>query len=168
MSVGEPMHEEVVAALRERFPDEIEDQPEGIDTTVVVSGHRLPEVARFLRQEAGFDYLSDLAGVDHPERFEVVYHLYSTSGPAPPLVLKVLLEDKEDPRVPSVTGVWEGANFQEREAYDLMGIVFEGHPNLERILLWDGFPGHPLRKDFANRTCSFEEMELTLPPEDHR
>jgi len=161
-------HEEILAKLRERFPEEIADQPEGIDFTVVVQAQKLPEIAAFLRDEIGFDYLSNLTSVDHPDHFEVVYHLYSIRNPAPPFVLKVMLEDKENPRLPSVVGVWEGANFQEREVYDLMGIVFEGHPNLERILLWDGFPGHPLRKDFTNRTYSYEEMLLTLPPEDER
>lgn len=126
------------------------------------------EVTRTLRDDHGFDLLSNLTAVDQPEAFEVVYHLYSIANPAPPLALKVRLSDKEDPRLPSVTGIWQGANLQEREVYDLFGIVFEGHPRLERILLWEGFPGHPLRKDFVNRVYSHEELRATLPPETER
>ena len=161
-------HEEVLSSLRERFPAEIVDQPQGLNFTVVVRSERLLEIAAYLRDEAGLDFLSNLAGVDRPDRFEVVYHLYSTRTHAPPFSLKVMVADKAAARLPSVTPVWESANYQEREAYDLLGIVFEGHPNLERLLLWDGFPGHPLRKDFVNRTFSHEEMGATLPPDDER
>ncbi len=161
-------HEEVLQGLRERFPEAVLDHPEGLDFTVVVGSDRILEVCRYLRDEGGFDFLSNLTAVDRPEHFEMVYHLYSIERPTGPLALKTFLEDKEGPRIASVTEVWEGANFQEREVYDLFGIVFEGHPKLERILLWEGFPGHPLRKDFVNRTYSFEEMRLTLPPEDER
>lgn len=160
-------HEQTLALLRERFPEAVLDHPESLDFTIVLDGGQLVEIARFLH-ELGYDYLCNLTAVDRPEYFEVVYHLYSIKDPAPPLALKVRLEDKEDPRLPSVTSVWQGANLQEREVYDLFGIVFEGHPKLERILLWEGFPGHPLRKDFVNRTYSFEEMRLTLPPEKER
>jgi NADH-quinone oxidoreductase subunit C len=105
-----------------------------------------------------------LTAVDQPERFEVVYHLWSIKDrTTEPFVLKVYIGDKENPAVPSVTPIWRGANYQEREAYDLMGIRFEGHPNLKRIVLWEGFPGHPLRKDFENRTYTFEELKPTRP-----
>jgi NADH/F420H2 dehydrogenase subunit C len=161
-------HDEILARLNERFGAAVQKGSEAIDFTVYVEPSVLVEVARFLRDELGFDFLSNLTAVDWPEHFAVVYHLYSTQHPAPPLVLKVLLHDKENPRLPSVVQVWEGANFQEREVYDLMGIMFEGHPNLQRILLWDGFPGHPLRKSFVNRTFAYEEMEPTLPPPEQR
>src|SRR3972149_943495 len=81
--------------------------------------------------------------------FEVVYHLLSI-GHNLAATLKVRTHDRENPEVPSVTLVWRGAHFQERETYDLMGIRFQGHPDLRRIFLWDGFPGHPLRKDWLN------------------
>jgi len=161
-------HEATLDELRRRFPDEALEQQDGIDFTVIVPPGLIAEVARVLRDELGYDLLCDLTAVDRPEAFEVVYHLYSIARPEPPLVLKVRLTDKSDPRLPSVTPVWEGANFQEREVYDLFGIVFEGHPRLERILLWDGFPGHPLRKDFVNRVYSHEEMRATMPPETER
>jgi NADH/F420H2 dehydrogenase subunit C len=122
------------------------------------------KVTQFLRDECGLDYLALLTAVDQPERFEVVYHLWSIKDrTTEPFVLKVYIEDKENPSVPSVTPLWRGANYQEREAYDLMGIRFEGHPNLKRIVLWEGFPGHPLRKDFENRTYTFEELKPTRP-----
>lgn len=117
--------------------------------TVYVRPERLVEVCRTLKETKGleFDYLINLTAVDYYDRFEVVYHLHSISrGHA--LTLKVEV-DRERASVPSVISVWRGADFQEREAYDLMGITFEGHPNLKRILLYDEFVGHPLRKDFA-------------------
>ena len=156
-------HEEVLARLRERFPDDVVDNPEGIDFTVVVKPERLVEIARYLRDDEGFDFLSNITSVDRQDSFEVIYHLYSIRDPGPAFVLKVVLAGREDAHVPSVTSIWQGANLQEREVYDLMGIVFDGHPNLKRLLLWDGFPGHPLRKDFDHRTFSHEEMRQTMP-----
>jgi len=157
-------NEEILSKLRERFPDAVIEVPELIDFTVAIKPEALADVARFLHDECGLDYLALLTAVDRPERFEVVYHLWSIKDQTTePFVLKVYIEDKEDPTVPSVTPIWRGANYQEREAYDLMGIRFEGHPNLKRILLWEGFPGHPLRKDFENRTYTFEELEPTRP-----
>jgi NADH/F420H2 dehydrogenase subunit C len=157
-------NEEILGKLKERFPEMIVEVPELIDFTVAIKPEAVAEVAQFLHDECGLDYLALLTAVDQPERFEVVYHLWSIKDETTePFVLKVYIEDKEDPTVPSVTPVWRGANYQEREAYDLMGICFEGHPNLKRILLWEGFPGHPLRKDFENRTYTFEELKPTRP-----
>jgi len=109
----------------------------------------LVRVCAFLRDESQlrFEFLSSLTAVDRLEYFEVVYHLTSIRLNQMTAV-KVRAEDRENPRVPSVTTVWEGANLQEREAYDLMGIVFEGHPDMRRVFLWDGFDGYPLRKDY--------------------
>jgi NADH-quinone oxidoreductase subunit C len=96
-----------------------------------------------------FVYLANLCGVDYWDHFEVVYHLHSfvknQLG-----CFKVEAWDRDNPVVPSVTPVWHGAWMQECEAYDLLGIRFEGHPNLQRIFLWDGYPGWPLRKDFLS------------------
>jgi len=157
-------NEEILSRLRERFPDAVIEVPELIDFTVAIKPEAVAEVARFLHDECGLDYLALLTAVDRPERFEVVYHLWSIKDQTTePFVLKAYIEDKENPTVPSVTPIWRGANYQEREAYDLMGIRFEGHPNLKRLLLWEGFPGHPLRKDFENRTYTFEELEPTRP-----
>lgn len=100
-----------------------------------------------LRDGAGFDYLLSLTAVDYIDYFEVVYRLLST-GRNESAVLKVRLLGRTGLRVPSVVAVWKAADFQEREVWDLMGIEFEGHPDLRRILMWEGFPAHPLRKDF--------------------
>ena len=106
-------------------------------------------MARFLKEAPGleFDYLNSITAVDYPEHFEVVYYLASIANNHS-IVLKTRCPDREAPQVPSVVSLWQGADLQEREVYDLMGIAFDGHPNLKRILLWQGFAGHPLRKDY--------------------
>jgi NADH-quinone oxidoreductase subunit C len=118
-------------------------------TAVVVFGESLFKVAEFLKctPELDFNYLGDLAAVDYTDYFEVVYRLVSLTHNHS-LVLKTRSFDRDRPVVPSVTSLWRAAYFPEREAYDLMGIVFEGHPNLKRLLLWEGFEGHPLRRDY--------------------
>lgn len=99
-------------------------------------------------KELGFNHLACISGVDYPEQdvFEVVYHLYSY-GKREPLVIKARCP-RTDPSLPSVTGLWKAALFLERETYDLLGIRFDGHPNLQRILLPEPWVGHPLRKDY--------------------
>ncbi len=117
------------------------------DPTVRVKPEHLVEVATYLRDQAGLDYLSHVTGIDYSDRIEVLYYLYSMKRHLGPLALRVSLS-RENPQVPSLVSLWSGADWQEREVYDLLGVVFTGHPNLKRILLWDGFPGYPLRKDF--------------------
>ncbi|MCH6255661.1 NADH-quinone oxidoreductase subunit C [Puniceicoccaceae bacterium K14] len=111
----------------------------------------LIDVLKTLRDEHAFDMLTDLAGVDNgleaSPRFSVVYHLYSTTKHVYVRVA-VDCESDEEPSVPTATGLWKGANWHERECYDLMGIAFADHPDLRRILMWDEYPHHPLRKDF--------------------
>jgi NADH:ubiquinone oxidoreductase subunit C len=119
-----------------------------------VPKERLLEAAQQLRDQFGYDYLSSITAVDWLERIELVYHLYSFNYRGRPhgIVLRLDLErpDFPDyPLCPSLTKLWPGADFQEREVYDLMGVKFVGHPDLRRILLGDDFPGHPLRKDFV-------------------
>lgn len=94
----------------------------------------------------GFDYLSAITAVDYIEYFEVVYHLRNMARNQTGII-KTRLYERENPAVESVTSLWRGADLQEREIWDLMGIRFDGHPNLKRIMLWEGFPGHPHRKD---------------------
>ena len=155
-----PTNEEIVTRLRERFPDVAIDVPDdAIDFTVVIAPDALRDVALFLQSELGYDYLANLSAVDYADRFEVVYHLCGVESGLGLLALKAVCEDKENPVVPSVVDVWKSADFQEREEFDLMGIRFEGHPNLKRIMMWDGYEGHPLRKDFENRTFTFAELE---------
>jgi len=121
----------------------------------LVQPERLIEVATTLRDEFGYDYLSSVTGVDYyPEDvIEVVYHLFKSTGGSA-LILKTQTS-RESTSVPSLVPVYPGAEFQEREAWDLMGIHFEGHPDLRRILMWEGFHGHPLRKDW--REVYYEE-----------
>ncbi len=105
---------------------------------------------RFLRDDRDLDgrYLNSVSGVDRYDYFEVVYHVTSLSHNHA-FALK-LRADHEQPEVPSVVSVWMGAHLQEREIFDLLGIRFSGHPALKRLFLWEGFPGHPLRKDFLS------------------
>jgi NADH-quinone oxidoreductase subunit D/NADH-quinone oxidoreductase subunit C/D len=145
------MSEEVLVEekteLEERFPEITRDERKGYEG-YIVPAEKLVEFASALRDEYGYDFLSSVTGVDYmpEERMEVVYHAYQTTG-GPGLVYKVQV-DREDPVVPSLTPVFPGAGLQEREAWDLLGIRFEGHLNLKRVLLWEGFDGHPLRKDW--------------------
>ncbi|MBM4446559.1 MAG: NADH-quinone oxidoreductase subunit C [Chloroflexi bacterium] len=116
---------------------------------VVVTSKSLYQVAEFLKNTPAldFDYLTNLTAVDYMDYFEVVYHVISLKHNHS-LVLKTRCHDRDKPAVPSVVSLWRSADFQEREAYDLMGIIFEGHPNLKRLLLWEGFVGYPLRRDY--------------------
>ena len=118
------------------------------DLTVRVRTDAIGEVARSLKGELGYSYMVDVAGADYPdrdERFEVVYHVYNH---AEEKRLRLKVSTDEDTPVPTVATVWAGANWPEREAYDMYGIRFEGHPDMTRILLWEGFNGFPLRKEF--------------------
>lgn len=135
--------------LRGKFNDAVLDSREfrGETTATVALGGVL-DALRFLKDEGKFDFLADLCGADYPgreERFEVVYHLMNmATGERFRLKTRVA----EGQSVPSATPLWQAANWLEREAYDMYGIHFLGHPNLIRILMFDGFEGHPLRKDF--------------------
>ncbi|MFQ6001620.1 MAG: NADH-quinone oxidoreductase subunit C [Anaerolineae bacterium] len=141
------MNKEVYERLVEELPEAPLEYLEGKDPAISVKADDLFEVAHHLKEKQGYDYLSAVTGVDYPDRFQVIYHLYSMKEGKGPLILKVSAS-KDEPELPSVTPFWPGANFQEREVYDLMGIRFTGHPDLKRILLWEGYEGHPLRKDF--------------------
>lgn len=115
---------------------------------LILPAEHLVEFAQALRNEFGYDLLSSVTGVDYfpDNRIEVVYHVFKTTGGAI-LEFKVQIP-RDDSRVPSLVSIYPGAEFQEREAWDLLGIKFEGHPDLRRILMWEGFAGHPLRKDW--------------------
>ena len=106
------------------------------------------EVATTLRDEFGFDFLSSVTGVDYfPDKMEVVYEAFKTIG-GPSIRFKVQVPRVDPIEIPSVTSIWPGAEFQEREIWDLYGIKFTNHPDLRRILMWEGFEGHPMRKDW--------------------
>lgn len=146
----------LVAALQREHPEWISQIVEALgEVTAIVPREHIVEVCLALKAgaETGFNFLADICGADRgveeEPRFEVNYHLFSTTK-YHRLRLKVLL-DEADVRVPTVTGVWRTANWHERETYDLFGVVFEGHPDLRRILLPDDWQGYSLRKDFPLR-----------------
>ena len=152
MSEQTPILERDLAA---RFPEAvIPDDRKGYQG-YIVQADRLIEVATALRDELGYDYLVSLTGTDYISegKVEAVYHLCRSTGGSP-LVIKVQAP-REDSVVPSLVPVYPGAELQERETWDLLGIRFDGHPDLRRVLMWEGFEGHPLRKDW--REPYFEE-----------
>ncbi len=118
-------------------------------TSVEVKPEYLLQAATFLKNtpDLSFDYLCNITAVDYQDYFELIYQLTSIQHNHS-LIVRTRVYDRQKPAVPSVVSLWRGADFQEREIYDLMGIKFDGHPNMKRILLWEGFKGHPLRKDF--------------------
>lgn len=139
-------------------PDSVADRVGGLvvgaveevsDGAVYVVPDRIADVCLALRDDSDMNMamLRSLDIVDFIDRFELRYGLLSLQKNHQ-AVLKVRLWGREELTAPSVTPIWEGANLQEREIYDLMGVTFEDHPNMKRVLLWEGFPGHPLRKDF--------------------
>jgi NADH-quinone oxidoreductase subunit C len=137
---------ELVAKLEEKYPSSI---VETSGNTIVVKPESVFQIASFLKNTAGFDfdYLDFITAVDYNTHFEIIYYLVSFKHNHS-VIMKTRCTDRENPTVPSVVSLWNGADYQEREVYDMMGIKFENHPNLKRILLWEGFQGYPLRKDF--------------------
>jgi len=139
-----------IAALQERFPDAVKADDRKGYQGIIVSTDKLLEVATAIRDEYGFNYLSSATAVDYlgqGDQMEMVYHAFRVPDGGPALVFKAQTS-RDNASIPSLVRIWPGADFQEREAYDLYGIRFPGHPNLKRILLWDGFEGYPMRKDW--------------------
>lgn len=144
---------EIANRIKEQFPDQFLDVREFRgQVSVTVRKERIVEICRYLHDqpELAMDYLVDLCGADYlgkkENRFEVVYHLFSMEH-RHFLRLKAEVSDR-DPSIDSVMPVWVGANWHEREAYDMFGITFKGHPDLRRILLPEDWEGYPLRKDY--------------------
>ena len=137
---------ELASRINETYPGKAIQWNE---TDVWIEPDALPAVARFLKdsQDLQFSFLTSISAVDYIEYFEVIYHLRSLMRNQS-AVIKTRCHGRGEPSVPSVVDIWKGADLQEREVWDLMGIRFEGHPNMKRVLLWEGFQGHPLRKDF--------------------
>ena len=146
-------HDQVIEKLKTRFGDHVQEIVRFRDElTVIVQSTVIREAVSFLKKDPdlAFNFLSDLTAVDNfPEeeqRFEIVYHLLSFDN-----TIRLRVKTRvfgSDPRVDSITPVFKGANWFEREVFDMFGIKFEGHPDLRRILNPETFPGHPLRKDF--------------------
>ncbi len=143
--------------MEERFPG---IQVQIVNQGLVLKPGDLIRVAEFLKESEEFklNYLSLITGVDYLEHLESVYHLYSIDLRTGPVVLKVRVP-RDNARIPSLVSVFRGAEFQEREAYDMMGIVYEGHPDLRRIFMWEGFEGFPLRKDYIPEDDDVLEWE---------
>jgi NADH-quinone oxidoreductase subunit C len=137
---------ELAHQIEERFSKSV---IESSAECLVVDREFLLPVATYLKTTRGldFDYLTAITAVDYLDYFEVIYLLTSLRRNHS-LVVKTRCYGRENPSLPSVVSLWRSADFQEREIYDLFGISFEGHPNLKCIVLWDGFQGHPLRKDY--------------------
>ena len=153
--------EGVFAILRQVFPEDVLSvHPAGLHPHAVLAAPRWNEIARFLRDDPRlqFDFLRCISGVDHIEdkRLTAVYELHATRPPERPgglwsiggEVSVRIPVDRAAPHIPSVADVWPAANWHEREAYDLLGIIFDNHPDLRRILCCEDWVGHPLRKDY--------------------
>ena len=149
---GDELAERVGAAVPDSV-DSVSGAPDSIDrpdgSALRVKAPRVADVAGFLKSDENldFNFLNSISAVDYIDHFEVVYHLTSLNKQHTAIV-KARLNGRDDLSLPSVYHLWRGADFQEREIWDLMGIRFDGHPNLKRIMLWEGFEGHPLRKDY--------------------
>ena len=142
--------QELFDSLERAFGEKLEHKTEFRgETSFMIAAIDLREIANFCRSEFSFDYLLDITSIDNfgeDPRFEIVYHLYSMPhGMHLRLKLRV---PEELGAVDTISDIWPTANWHEREAYDMMGIKFTGHPDLRRILMWDGYPFFPLRKDF--------------------
>jgi len=147
----------------EEFKSAIERALPGTAITVegssfVIEPKDLPALARHLKDSAVYqlDYVANLTAIDYPPaageagpgRMEMLYHFYSMALKHGPVAVRAKLP-RDNPRIASLVPLYRGAEFQEREVYDLFGVIFEGHPDLRRVFLWDDFKGHPMRKDYV-------------------
>ena len=159
---------ELAQKLKAQFGDLIAEPKEfrGEITLVISDAERIADVCTFAKKELGFDYLVDVSSVDNygdDPRWTVVYHLYGYGHHCSLRLKTDVSEEKSE--LPTVTNVWRTADWHEREAYDMMGIRFRGHPDLRRILMWDGYPYFPLRKDFplAGKPSNAPEVAFSNP-----
>lgn len=165
--------EAIMGEIRASLPDAavnlLKNPGPAAQHSLLVGNGDLTRIAAFLRDQLAFDFLSNVTGVDWPDAakanavaasgtetsagngfLEAVYHIYSTSKRVGPLVLRARTADRgENASIPSLVSIYRSAEFQEREIYDLFGIHFTGHPDLRRILMWDEFVDHPMRKDYV-------------------
>lgn len=159
---------DLAARLKTEFGDLISEPKEfrGEVTVWVSDAERIAEVCTFCKSELEFDYLVDITSIDNygeDPRFQLVYHLQGL-GHRRSLRLKMALSEEKG-ELPTVIGVWRTADWHEREIYDMMGIRFRGHPDLRRILMWEGYPYFPLRKDFplSGKPTDLPEVAFTQP-----
>jgi NADH:ubiquinone oxidoreductase subunit C len=146
--IGENPEERVIRGLLDAFPDAVTEFKKVRDGLVRIKLERreLFKACKLLKDQFGFEHLSMVSAVEYDSRFEIVYHICSYQNRM--IVELIVQTPKDDPSVDSVSAIWGGANWQEREAFDLMGVKFNNHPKLERILLPKDYLYHPLRKDF--------------------
>jgi len=157
---------ELAQQLKTRFGDLVSDPAEfrGEITVQLSDADCVAEICDFAKKQLGFDFLADVCSIDHygsAPRFTVVNHLY---GYGHHCHLRIKADvGEEASELPTVTGVWKTADWHEREVYDMMGIRFRGHPDLRRILMWDGYPYFPLRKDFplSGKPSNVPEVAFT-------
>ena len=154
--------------LKTQFGDLISAPVEfrGEVTVTLADAEKVTEVCAFAKKDLGFDYLVDLSSVDNygeDPRWTVVYELYGYGHHCHLRIKTNVSEEKSE--LPTVSGVWRTADWHEREIYDMMGIRFRGHPDLRRILMWEGYPYFPLRKDFplAGKPTDLPEVAFTKP-----
>ena len=168
----EKIREAVLAAVKGAKVEIINSTPAAAQPSLLVDREHVYAVAKFLKEspQLQLDFCSCVTGVDYlakddqPGHIEVVYHLYSVALKQGPVILKVRApRELNDCRVPSLTPIWRGCEFQEREAFDLYGVKFDGHPDLRRILMWDEFTDHPMRKDYVPPM----DYEWEPTPHDH-
>jgi len=158
MESAAQIRERLVAAFPGASVEVVVNPGPAAQDSLLLGPDRARAIAEFLRDDPvlRLDFCSNVTGVDWPARearpgcLEVVYHLYSMARKHGPVILRQRTADRADQvSVPSLTPVWRSCEFQEREVFDLFGVVFPGHPDLRRILMWDGFKDHPLRKDYV-------------------
>lgn len=161
---------EEVTQIKDPVQQELESQlavvleADPLSPALIVKSSELLKVCEYLKEQKNIDYLSNVTGVDYLKEnvLEVVYHFYSIIDKTGPIILKCRTEDRDQGvHIPSVTPLWRSAEFQEREVYDLFGILFDGHPDLRRILMWDEFKFYPMRKDYVQ-----EDQDIHTPEEE--
>ena len=159
---------QLVKKIQRQFKSIISDATEfrGEFTIEVLDANQILEVCRYAKEQLDFDYLVDLCSIDNDDeapRWTVVYHIYSYKD-FQHLRLKVNVGEEES-KLPSVASIWRTANWHEREVFDMMGIDFIGHPDMRRILMWEGYPYYPLRKDFplAGKSSEMPDVAFTDP-----
>ncbi len=157
---------EAAQKLKTKFGDLISELPEfrGESSVFLTDADKIAEVCLYAKRDLGFDYLVDITSIDNygdDPRWTVVYHLRSLNNGCEVRIKTNVSEEKS--KLPTVLNIWATANWHEREIYDMMGIHFHGHPDLRRILMWEGYPYFPLRKDFPLAGKESELPALPLP-----
>jgi NADH-quinone oxidoreductase subunit C len=159
--------------IRGQFPEAVEAvsaDPKFVrgndELQIKIPSVKIAELAGHLKSALQFDFLNFVMAIDYVKesRFELIYHFMRSSEPATQVFIKVDLPREGEPNLPSLAPLFASADWQERETFDLFGIRFDGHPNHKRILLWDGYPGWPLRKDYVHVQDKYDNgSEIGLP-----